>query len=117
MLRHSFSNFSYSVNHESAKKGYKEILVNYTYNGTKILRKVYVKEADRVNYINAAKGIVNNEIKSGYLAIYSNRYIKNKYKLEPKLAVPKKSKKKVAIGKINSALFCRLVAFLLQSAE
>lgn len=89
MLKHSFSDFSYAVNTESAKKGYKEILVCYIYNGVEVLRKVYVPEGPGISYIFEARKIIDKEIKDGTLSSYSYRFIRRnkKRKIKPRKIV------------------------------
>ncbi|MCQ2794666.1 MAG: leucine-rich repeat domain-containing protein [Bacilli bacterium] len=79
MEHHSFSDFSYAINKTSEKKGYKEILVCYIYNGVEVLRKIYIKdEPGKSSYIFEAKQIIDKEMKSGTLASYSHKFVKRK---------------------------------------
>ncbi|MCQ2787124.1 MAG: hypothetical protein MJ199_01850, partial [Bacilli bacterium] len=78
MEQHSFSDFSYAVNKTSAKKGYKEILVCYIYNGVEVLRKVYIPEKEGTSYVFEAKKIIDQEMKSGVLTSYSYKFVKRK---------------------------------------
>lgn len=78
MQQHSFSDFSYAINKTSAKKGYKEILVCFIYNGTEVLRKLYIREKEGTSYIFEAKKIIDQEMKSGVLASYSYKFVKRK---------------------------------------
>lgn len=89
MLKHSFSDFSYAVNIESAKKGHKEVLVCFIYNGIEVLKKVYIPEKAGTAYILEAKKIIDQEMRDGTLAIYSHRFInRNKRKrIQPKKVV------------------------------
>lgn len=89
MIKHSFSDFSYAVNTESAKKGHKEVLVCFIYNGTEVLKKVYIPEGPGVSYIFEARKIIDQQIKSGELSAYSHRFVRrNKAKrIQPKKVV------------------------------
>lgn len=78
MEQHSFSDFSYAVNKTSEKKGYKEILVCYIYNGVEVLRKIYIPEKEGTSYVFEAKKIIDQEMKSGVLASYSYKFVKRK---------------------------------------
>ena len=80
MLKHSFSDFSYAVNTTSEKKGKKEILVCYIYNGIEVLRKIYIPEAPGMSYIFEARKIIDQEIKDGTLSAYSYKFIRKNRK-------------------------------------
>lgn len=122
MLKHSFSDFSYAVNTTSEKKGQKEILVCFMYNGKEVLKKVYIPEAPGMSYIFEARKIIDQEIKNGSLSAYSHKFVKRNAK---KNAAPKKKTdvkatapvptggfngKKVAIIAIAAALVVGAIA-------
>ncbi|MCQ2794665.1 MAG: leucine-rich repeat domain-containing protein [Bacilli bacterium] len=88
MLKHSFSDFSYAVNTTSSKKGYKEILVCYIYNGIEVLRKVYIRENPGTSYVFEAKKIIDQEMRSGALASYSHKFIRRNKKRVVKAKKP-----------------------------
>lgn len=100
MIKHSFSDFSYAINTTSEKKGRKEILVCYIYNGVEVLKKVYIPEKAGTAYIFEAKKIIDQEMRSGALSAYSHKFVKRKNKE----AAKKKKKEEKAKAKAQAAL-------------
>lgn len=105
MIKHAFSDFSYAINNESAKKGYKEILVCFIYNGVEVLKKVYIPEGDGIAYIFEAKKVIDKEMRNGSLTIYSRKFITKKKKEE---AAKKKRKGVSTIAENNAPIVAPL---------
>lgn len=116
-----FSNFNYEINKESPK-GKKEVKASWMFNGERIERVFTFPEVQGTAYVFKAKQQVDREMKSGALALYSEKYLERKYpdrkKVETKptpITTTKVVNKTGVSGKVI-AIMCIVFALIIAGA-